>query len=111
MGQNITTLKRRLQPRKGGNRDAKPDSKKLAAQLRPLYTELLRDLGYTTAPTVSDERAGEVLAVMYKKAVAFGVPLDTPLSAKGFRLGFSEGVVSRTRILNSSSRSVTRLEA
>lgn len=97
MGQSFTTLKQRLKPRKGGHR-FQLNSRQLAAQLQPLYTELLSDLGYTTAPTLSDEKAAELLAVMYKKAVGYGVPLDTPLSAKGFRLGFSEGAVSDPRL-------------
>ena len=97
MGQQCTILKRRVQPRLprfGGNKKSELDSKQLAAELRPLYNELFADLKYLSAPRLGDERASEFLAVMYKKAVGYGIPLDNPLSAKGFRLGFSEGAVS-----------------
>ena len=97
MGQQCTTLKRRLQPRRprfGGHKKSEPTPKQLADELRPLYTELFADLKYQSAPGLGEKQAGEILAIMYKKAVAYGIPLDTPLSAKGFRLGFSEGAVS-----------------
>lgn len=97
MGQQCTTLKRRLQPRwprYGINKKSELSSKQLAAELRPLYTELLADLKYPSAPELDEKKSSEILAIMYKKAVAYGIPLDTPLSAKGFRLGFSEGAVS-----------------
>ncbi|RYP12389.1 hypothetical protein DL767_011300 [Monosporascus sp. MG133] len=94
MGNHLTTLKRRFKPPKGGQSVPQLTPKQLAAHLRPLYTGLLRSIGYTSAPSLSDEKGRELLAIMHKKAIEYGVPLDSPLSAKGFRLGYSEGALA-----------------
>ncbi|RYP74262.1 hypothetical protein DL771_003083 [Monosporascus sp. 5C6A] len=91
MGNRLSSLKRRFKPLEGDQLVTQLTPKQLAAHLQPLYTELLSNIGYTSAPSLSDEKASELLAVMHKKAVEYGVPLDSPLSAKGFRLGYSEG--------------------
>ncbi|RYP37774.1 hypothetical protein DL768_010832 [Monosporascus sp. mg162] len=92
MGNHLTTLKHRFKPPKSGQSVTQLTPKQLAAHLQPLYTELLRCIGYTSAPPFTDEKASELLALMHKKAAEYGVPLDSPVSAKGFRLGYSEGV-------------------
>ncbi|RYP93663.1 hypothetical protein DL770_000194 [Monosporascus sp. CRB-9-2] len=94
MGNHLTTLKRRFKPRKGGQEVRQLTPKQLAAHLLPLYTELFRSIGYTSAPSCSDEKASELLALMHEKAVEYGVPLDSPVSVKGFRLGYSEGALA-----------------
>ncbi|RYP04127.1 hypothetical protein DL764_004674 [Monosporascus ibericus] len=91
MGNHLTTLKHRFKPPKGGQPVSQLTPKQLAAHLQPVYTGLLRSIGYTSAPSLNDAKASVLLALMHKKAAEYGVPLDSPLSAKGFRLGYTEG--------------------
>ncbi|RYP05610.1 hypothetical protein DL765_009793 [Monosporascus sp. GIB2] len=93
MWNGLNIMKRSLNARKGRRQKPPPSPNELAAFLRPLYTQFLKNLGYESTPTPSEEQAGALLAVMHKRAVQFGVPLDTRLSDKAFRLGFSEGLV------------------
>ncbi|GAW11839.1 hypothetical protein ANO14919_011920 [Xylariales sp. No.14919] len=54
---------------------------------------MLEELQYEGAPRPSDEAVESLLALMHKRAVQMAVPLDTPISSKGFWLGFSEGLL------------------
>jgi hypothetical protein len=54
---------------------------------------MLKGIGYPGAPQPSPEAVEALLSVMHKRAVDIGLPLDTPISRKGFWLGYSEGLV------------------
>ncbi|RYO81271.1 hypothetical protein DL766_007382 [Monosporascus sp. MC13-8B] len=94
MWNGLNIMKRSLNARKGRRQKTPSSPNELAALLRPLYTQFLKNLGYESTPTPSEEQAGVLLAVMHKRAVQFEVPLDTRLSDKAFRLGFSEGLLA-----------------
>ena len=54
---------------------------------------MLKHLRYPGAPKLEAESVEALLNYMHKRAIEIGVPLDTPISAKGFRLGYAEGLV------------------
>ncbi|KAF5250789.1 hypothetical protein FANTH_4061 [Fusarium anthophilum] len=75
-----------------------PDQPKtLAALIAPICTDMLAQLSYSGAPQLKGEAVEALLEYMYKRAVEIGVSLDTPLSAKGFRLGYAEGLLAHPR--------------
>ncbi|KAI0124138.1 longiborneol synthase [Xylariales sp. AK1849] len=55
---------------------------------------MLRELNYQGAPRLKDKDVEALLELMHKRAVEIGLPLDNPLSAKGFRLGYAEGLLA-----------------
>lgn len=65
----------------------------LASRVSPICRQMLAQLNYVGAPQVGSEDVEALLSYMYGRAVQIGVPLDTPISAKGFRLGYAEGLV------------------
>lgn len=67
--------------------------KTLASLVAPICADILSQLNYPGAPQLEGEAVEALLDYMYKRAVDIGVSLDTPLSAKGFRLGYAEGLV------------------
>ncbi|KAF9878622.1 hypothetical protein CkaCkLH20_04114 [Colletotrichum karsti] len=73
------------------------DPKRLASAVRPICTRMLGQLNYPGAPVLKAESVEALLEYMYKRAVEMGVPLDTPISAKGFRLGYAEGLLAHPR--------------
>lgn len=79
-----------------------PKSAKLADFAAPVCASLIEELGYLGTPRPSDEDIEAVLKIMLKKARTIGVSLDDPLSAKGFWLGHSLGLVSSHLIIISS---------
>ncbi len=54
---------------------------------------MLAQLNYVGVPQLQSEDVEALLSYMYERAARIGVPLDTPISAKGFRLGYAEGLV------------------
>lgn len=73
--------------------DLAKDPQRLAALCKPICKQMLKDLKYPGAPQVKRESVEALLKYMHKRAVEIGWPLDTPLSQKGFRLGFSLAAV------------------
>jgi len=69
----------------------------LASTLRAVCVEMLKELSYPGAPKLMPEAVEALLEYMYRRANEIGVPLDTPISAKGFRLGFAEGLLAHPR--------------
>ena len=74
--------------------DLSKDPKRLAQICRPICADMLRQLQYPGAPQLKGESVEALLEYMHRRAVEMGVPLNTPISAKGFRLGYAEGLVS-----------------
>lgn len=73
--------------------DLTKDPKQLASLVAPICTQLLAQLNYPGAPQLKSQNVEALLEYMHKRAVEIGVPLNTPISAKGFQLGFAEGLV------------------
>jgi hypothetical protein len=74
--------------------DLSKNPKRLAALCRPVCQDMLEQLNYPGAPVLKTEAVEALLEYMYRRAVDIGVPLNTRISAKGFRLGYAEGLVS-----------------
>lgn len=74
--------------------DLSKDPERLVSICRPVCADMLQQLKYVGAPQLKGEAVEALLEYMHKRAVEIGVPLDTPISAKGFRLGYAEGLVS-----------------
>ncbi|KAK1984021.1 longiborneol synthase [Colletotrichum cereale] len=72
---------------------------KLATLVKPVCTDMLKELRYPGVPQLKKESVEALLKYMYKRAVDIGYPLDTPISAKAFRLGYSLGLLLTTRQL------------
>jgi hypothetical protein len=71
----------------------------LESAVKPIYSEIFTQLEYAGAPKFKNVDALEALLdLMYKQAIEIGQPLDTPRSSKGFRQGFSLGLVSKLSI-------------
>ncbi|KAM6488375.1 longiborneol synthase [Trichoderma sp. SZMC 28011] len=70
------------------------EPKKLAAQVAPICSDMLAQLNYPGAPKLTAEAVEGLLAYMHKRAIEFDVPLNTKISAKGFRLGYAEGLLA-----------------
>ncbi|KAF4119235.1 Trichodiene synthase (TRI5) [Geosmithia morbida] len=70
---------------------------RLLAISKPLCTRLLAAMDYPGAPELKAEAVEDLLMYMYRRAVKIGLPLNTPLSSKGFRLGYSMGLFSHPR--------------
>lgn len=66
---------------------------RLASLVSPVCARMLAGLDYPGAPQLKAEDVEALLEYMYNKAVEIGVPLDTPISAKAFRMGLSFGLV------------------
>ncbi|OLN81001.1 Trichodiene synthase [Colletotrichum chlorophyti] len=73
--------------------DLAKEPKRLASLVAPICEKMLQQLNYPGAPQLKGEAVEALLEYMYKRAVEIGVPLDTPISAKGFRLGYAEGLL------------------
>jgi hypothetical protein len=73
--------------------DLAKDPERLASLAKPLYVEMISQLNYPGAPKLKDEAVEVLLDQMHKRAIEIGVPLDTPISLKGFRLGYTWGLV------------------
>lgn len=73
--------------------DLSKDPERLASLVGPLCVQMLSHLNYPGAPKLKDEAIAALLDYMLKRATEIGVPLDTPISSKGFRLGYAEGLV------------------
>lgn len=65
----------------------------LASRVSPICRQMLAQLNYVGVPQLQSEDVEALLSYMYERAARIGVPLDTPISAKGFRLGYAEGLV------------------
>lgn len=65
---------------------------RLASELAPICAQMLEQLHYPGAPQLKEEAVEALLEYMHKRAVEIGVPLDTSISSKGFRLGYAEGL-------------------
>ncbi|GKT64788.1 longiborneol synthase [Colletotrichum tofieldiae] len=65
---------------------------RLASLVKPICTDMLAELNYPGVPQLKKESVEALLKYMYKRAVDIGYPLDTPISAKAFRLGYSLGL-------------------
>ncbi|GKT41709.1 uncharacterized protein ColSpa_01890 [Colletotrichum spaethianum] len=59
---------------------------RLASLVKPICTDMLQELHYPGVPQLKKESVEALLKYMYKRAVDIGYPLDTPVSAKAFRL-------------------------
>nr|ULA45397.1 (-)-trichoacorenol synthase NsTAS [Nectria sp. HLS206] len=77
--------------------DLAKQPERLASLCRPICAEMLEQLSYPGAPQLKAEAVEALLEYMYRRAVEMGVPLDTPISAKGFRLGYAEGLLAHPR--------------
>lgn len=66
----------------------------LASLVGPICSQMLTQLNYPGAPQLRLEAVEALLGYMHGRAVEIGVPLDTPISAKGFRLGYAEGLLA-----------------
>ncbi|KAK8115642.1 hypothetical protein PG984_012144 [Apiospora sp. TS-2023a] len=68
---------------------------KLGGVLRPIFQAMLDGVEYEGAPQLHDkEKKQALLDAMHQKVADYGMTLDDPLSAKGFRLGFSEAALA-----------------
>ncbi|KAK2002929.1 longiborneol synthase [Colletotrichum falcatum] len=65
---------------------------RLAPLVKPICTDLLKGLRYPGVPQLKQDSLEALLDYMYKRAVEIGYPLDTPISAKAFRLGYALGL-------------------
>lgn len=74
--------------------DLAKDPKRLASICGPINARMIKEMNYSGAPVLKAEAVESLLEYMYRRSVEFGVPLDTPISSKGFRLGYSLGLVS-----------------
>ncbi|KAH6606925.1 longiborneol synthase [Trichoderma cornu-damae] len=72
--------------------DLSKEPQRLASLVRPICTDMLNQLNYPGAPKLKAEAVEGLLEYMHKRAVEFDVRLDTPISSKGFRLGYAEGL-------------------
>ncbi|KAI0204891.1 longiborneol synthase [Astrocystis sublimbata] len=72
------------------------DCGQLAAAVRSVCVSMLEELRYEGVPKPSDQVVQSLWALMHEKAIKIGLPLDNPMSAKGFWLGFSEGLLPHT---------------
>lgn len=70
------------------------DPERLLKICTPLCERLLKATNYPGAPVINPDNIESLLQYMYKRAVKIGLPLNTPLSSKGFHLGYSMGLVS-----------------
>ncbi|KAK7414583.1 hypothetical protein QQX98_006611 [Neonectria punicea] len=68
------------------------EPERLASLVGPICAQMLEQLNYPGAPKLKGEAVEALLEYMHKRAVEIGVPLDTAISAKGFRLGYAEGL-------------------
>ncbi|KAI3531364.1 longiborneol synthase [Colletotrichum filicis] len=73
------------------------DPQRLAQQSKVICKQMLEDLNYPGVPQLKRESVEALLKYMHKRAVEIGWPLDTPLSQKGFRLGFSLAALCHPR--------------
>ncbi|KAI0533684.1 longiborneol synthase [Xylaria digitata] len=69
------------------------ETERIAAAFRPICVSMLEELQYEGTPRPSNQAIESLLALMHERAIQIGVPLDTPISYKGFWLGFSEGLL------------------
>lgn len=76
--------------------DLNKEPKRLASLVGPICAQMLTQLRYPGAPQLKGEAVEALLEYMYTRAVEIGVPLDTPISSKGFRLGYAEGLVGQS---------------
>ncbi|KAK8044072.1 terpenoid synthase [Apiospora rasikravindrae] len=75
--------------------DQQVQPEKLGSLLRPIFQSMLKGIDYQGAPQLHDkEKKQAVLDAMHQKVAEYGMTLDDPLSAKGFRLGFSEAALA-----------------
>ncbi|KAK1972291.1 longiborneol synthase [Colletotrichum sublineola] len=74
---------------------------RLASLVKPICTDMLKGMKYPGAPQLKKESVEALLKYMYERAVDIGYPLDTPISAKAFRLGYSLGLVRCHHLANS----------
>ncbi|KAH7001267.1 longiborneol synthase [Ilyonectria destructans] len=74
--------------------DLTREPKRLASLVGPICAQMLTQLRYPGAPQLKGEAVEALLEYMYTRAVEIGVPLDTPISSKGFRLGYAEGLLA-----------------
>ncbi|KAK6214998.1 longiborneol synthase [Colletotrichum tabaci] len=72
--------------------DLAKEPERLASLVKPICTDMLEELSYPGVPKLKRESVEALLKYMYKRAVDIGYPLDTPISAKAFRLGYSLGL-------------------
>lgn len=89
-------LPKKITRRSRQKNDLPQEPEKLAAQVGPICADMLNQLHYPGAPKLKAEAVEGLLAYMHKRAIEFDVPLNNALSAKGFRLGYAEGLVSFT---------------
>ncbi|KAF2967923.1 hypothetical protein GQX73_g5656 [Xylaria multiplex] len=69
------------------------ETERVAATSRLICVSMLEELQYEGTPRPSDQAIESLLTLMHERAIQIGVPLDTPISSKGFWLGFSEGLL------------------
>ncbi|CAI0649256.1 unnamed protein product, partial [Colletotrichum noveboracense] len=77
--------------------DLAKDPKRLASICGPINARMIKEMNYSGAPVLKAEAVESLLEYMYRRSVEFGVPLDTPISSKGFRLGYSLGLLAHPR--------------
>lgn len=96
LGRLLSSLRSFFAPKllHGVESDLSKEPKRLVAICRPICADMLNQLKYPGAPQLKGESVEALLEYMYRRAVEIGVPLNTPISAKGFRLGYAEGLVS-----------------
>ncbi|RFU75738.1 longiborneol synthase [Trichoderma arundinaceum] len=70
------------------------EPRRLASLVGPICADMLNQLNYPGAPVLKAEAVEGLLEYMHKRAIEFDVPLNTPISAKGFRLGYAEGLLA-----------------
>ncbi|KAM0444952.1 hypothetical protein ACHAQK_002490 [Fusarium lateritium] len=93
----LSTLNGLFQKRIRLEDDFADQPRHLAALVAPICADMLAKLSYPGAPQLKGEAIEALLEYMYKRAVEIRVTLDTPISAKGFRLGYSEGLLAHPR--------------
>ncbi|ETS01845.1 terpenoid synthase [Trichoderma reesei RUT C-30] len=87
-------LPKKITRRSRQKNDLPQEPEKLAAQVGPICADMLNQLHYPGAPKLKAEAVEGLLAYMHKRAIEFDVPLNNALSAKGFRLGYAEGLLA-----------------
>ncbi|KAI0549851.1 longiborneol synthase [Xylaria curta] len=71
-----------------------PEPHQLRTAVRPICVSMLEEIGYQGAPRPSYQAIESLFAFMHQRAIQIAVPLDNPISSKGFWLGFSIGLLS-----------------
>lgn len=97
MGQQLTKILDRALHRNGYDSRRQLDPDQLREHLRPLYVDMLDEIGYTSSIQLDPIMVDAVHTMMRKKADTTGIDyVENTISAKAFILGLWLACVSET---------------